>query len=333
MTDVKALDQAKQRAVSWLIGRIQPDGSLRPVEHCIHYYRVPWALAVAGRSAEGARCLDWVCRNMLDEQGDIAAAKRSGSAFETLWYGYPNTNWLMGAVLLQRWDAIRHLAGFLEGLQDGDSGGTLNGRGPVADQQPMDLLTACQTGMSLLAAGRANAAMQSGRFVTSLWEAQPDPNKLFFRYRAGQGVVTDIGGVPDAEHILYVVDAQAEKQLFYMPGVAAACLGRLYQATGDGAWLETAIQYQRFAMNQTEKQFDVPQVCKTGWGASVLYQITREADYRDWALRVGQYYIDTQRDDGSWTAPGHEDAEHITTEVVAEFIIHLDTTLGCLASA
>ena len=57
MIDAKALDQAKQRAVSWLLARANPDGSLRPVEHCIHHYRVPWSLAVAGRTVEAARCL------------------------------------------------------------------------------------------------------------------------------------------------------------------------------------------------------------------------------------------------------------------------------------
>ena len=333
MTEVAALDQAKQRAVSWLLERVDPDGSLRPADHSIHYYRVPWSLAVSGRTAEASRCLDWVCRHLLDAQGDIGPTHRSGAPFEALWYGYPNTNWLMAAVLLQRWDIIRLMADFLEDLQDDDSGGTLNGPGPVADQQPMDLLTACQTGMSLLAAGRIEAAVRSGQFVTSVWQAQPDPSTLFFRYRVGQGVVTDLTDVPEDQRLLYVVDSQAEKQLFYMPGVAAACLGRLYQATGDQAWLDTADEYQQFAMDQTDKQFDVPQVCKTGWGASILYQITGEPVYRDWALRVGQYYIDTQRDDGTWVAPGHEDNEPITTEVVAEFIIHLDTTLGCLASA
>ena len=61
MTEVAALDQAKQRAVSWLLERVDPDGSLRPAEHSIHYYRVPWSLTVAGRTAEAARCLRCGC--------------------------------------------------------------------------------------------------------------------------------------------------------------------------------------------------------------------------------------------------------------------------------
>ena len=76
--------------------------------------------------------------------------------------------------------------------------------------------------------------------------AQPDyPQQLYSVYSRADGLHTEPD--PDDE-IRYVMSRDAERdQFFFHPGIAGGFLARLYQATGEGEWLELAKEYMRFA--------------------------------------------------------------------------------------
>ena len=92
-----------------------------------------------------------------------------------------------------------------------------------------------------------------------------------------------------------------------------------------------ARDYMAFSMQCTPRQFDYAQVCKSGWGAALLYQLTGDAEYGAWAARVGNWFVETQQADGSWSWDQNATLGE-TIELTAEFAAHVDTIIGCLAS-
>ena len=84
-------------------------------------------------------------------------------------------------------------------------------------------------------------------------------------------------------------------------------------------------------MAATDAQFKYPSVCKSSWGSSLLYQVTGEATYRDWTLRMGDWYVAQQESDGRWH-PWIEQTEGDVIEITLEFVMHLDTLIGALVS-
>ena len=56
--------------------------------------------------------------------------------------------------------------------------------------------------------------------------------------------------------------------------------------------------FQTFATRSTERQFRCRRCCKTGWGSALSTRPPGEEIYRDWTIRVGDYYLATQHADG-----------------------------------
>ena len=56
-----------------------------------------------------------------------------------------------------------------------------------------------------------------------------------------------------------------------------------------------------------------------------------EQQYLDWTLRLGDWYVATQEAAGFWH-PLSEKTQADIIEVTLEFVMHLDTLIGALAS-
>ncbi|MEZ4499333.1 MAG: hypothetical protein R2839_04525 [Thermomicrobiales bacterium] len=93
----------------------------------------------------------------------------------------------------------------------------------------------------------------------------------------------------------------ALSQLHYNGGIAAAFLTHLAMATGESRWIDYARRYQRFSMSSCDEQFLTKQVCKSAWGAGLLYLATRDATYLPWIERMGRWFADGQDADGGWS--------------------------------
>jgi hypothetical protein len=89
-------------------------------------------------------------------------------------------------------------------------------------------------------------------------------------------------------------------------------------------------------MNSTGRQFEVMQVCKSGWGGALLYLATGELLYRDWTVTMGDWFVANQHEDGHW-----ENSRYVAPDapidsnlaITAEFINHLDCIAGSLAAS
>ena len=72
-------------------------------------------------------------------------------------------------------------------------------------------------------------------------------------------------------------------------------------------------------------------MCKSSWGSSLLYQVTGEQRYLDWTYRMGDWYVANQEPSGRWHWENYSTlGSHI--ELALEFVMHLDTLIGGLAS-
>ena len=321
----------RRRAVDFLLENVNADGSIGPTGEGPYYYRVPWALALAGETAAAMGVLGWIRRRFVGPDGTWDPPQDPGLQQANTYF---ETCLAYGAHLLRQYDVARLAMAHALRSQDPATGGVfmLSGRTRADDVQLLFLT--CQLGMSALLTGERDAAIRAGGFCLRLWQDQPDlPGRLFTMATRG-GIVTEPPPGIDRRHV--VNDGRSVQEYHYNGGIAAAFLGQLHAATGEGRWLEAAKAYQRFSMESTDRQFETKQVCKSAWGASILAVITREDRYRDWLVRMGDWFAREQEPGGYWNNtpyldPSPTQGSRIT--VTAEFIVHVDSIIGALSDA
>jgi hypothetical protein len=329
MSAVEGYREARDRGTAWLLDHVNADGSIGPIDQDFTYYRLPWTFTITGHTDAALRLCQWVHEHQFANDGDfVGVTPRQIEA-----NAYQNATFIYGAQMLRQYDLSYRGWRHLLARQDRHSGGfrhLASGSGIAADE---NIPTVAMVGKAALMMGDLDAAKAAGGWFRMLWDLQPDlPDRLYYVYNAAsQRLVTDF---PPERAFHYVVENQQPRQRFTCGGIAAAFLTRLFQVTADPAHLALACAYMDHSMAATERQFEVTQVCKSGWGAALLYQITREAKYRDWTCRVADYFVAEQQPDGCWMDSGpYGHAEHVNIMVTAEFVMILDTMIGCLSIA
>jgi hypothetical protein len=325
--------ESRRKGAAFLLRHLNPDGSLGPVEQGIFYYRTPWALTLCGETVSAMRLIDWIRRRMLTPDGEVAGSASPNAGTNRQANTYAETCLAYGAQLLRQYDVAERAMRFAQRFQDPVTGGVYPDRERTGPSDPQILYLTCQLGMSAILTGHRESAEAAGRFLQRLWAAQPElPERLYTIYLRDAGLVTTVPAGADRRH--YVNESQDVRQYHYNGGMAAAFLVQLFLSTGDPAWLDLAQQYQAFSMGSTERQFEVMQVCKSAWGGGLLYAATREPIYRDWTIRLGDWFVANQRDDGHW-----ENTPYLVPHpslpsnlaITAEFVVHLDTIIGALS--
>ena len=322
---------ACRKGTRWLMDAVNEDGSIGPARDRLFYYRAPWTLALMGELAAASRLLDWIHEYMFSPEGAFEGISPQG-VFEQRYGSYPLACLIVGATLMHRFDIVRPGTQSLCAWQDPETGGFDNSLGSTSRSREQELFPTCQGGMTLLLVGRIDAARKAGHWVRRLWELQPNVEReLHHVYRPATGLVTDY---PDDRKALYVTRKDDPWQHHFNGGIAAAFLCQLYMATGEEEWLSAARQYQDFSMTTDPCQFQSMQTCKSGWGSGLLYVVTRESRYRDWTVRLGDWFVDHQSDDGHWEntkfwTPNPTRADNI--DVTVEFVMHLANIISYLA--
>lgn len=320
----------------WLTERIGRDG--HPGAHHCHYYRVPWALALAGERLKASAVLSWVEREALDDNGDLREEARGG--FETNWSSYPIANLATGAWHLERYDLAHLLADRLRAIyQDPETGGAYAAHPDSRVGGRQDLFPTAQLGMTGLTTGHTDLAHGAYEWISALFKAQPELPSRLYAATEGSRLITDTG---DNEDLAWqvVTDFTKPRQAFYNPGIAAAFLGRYYMATGNDQALQLAHDYLELTIHGTDAQFDhgdSVQVCKFAWGAAVLLEATDDPAYLVHVRRMRSWFVEAQNPDGSWdNSPflmergGH--VESIRIEITAEFVQHLISIVNAIGA-
>lgn len=334
-TNIATYETTRRRGIEFLLRQCDSDGAITAGGARVTYYRVPWALALAGETSAAHRLLTWIAETGLGPNGEFHGGLPWSAAANLALNTYRETCLAYGAHLLRRFDIARRVMTFALPYQDATTGGVFMDRERTGPDGPQLLFLTCQFGMSALITGHHEAALAAGRWLHRLWMAQPDlPRRLYTVWTREAGLAITPRTGDDPRH--YVNESQEVFQLHYNGGIAAAFLAQLFMQTGDQQWLDLARAYQAFSMGSTERQFETKQVCKSAWGAGLLWLATEDPEYQSWAIRMGDWFTAEQTADGHWDNTAQLDPDSPLphqTEVTAEFVVHLDTIIAALATA
>ena len=322
------LTETKRRGAEWLLARVRSDGSVRDSNEGFRFYRLPWSLTVSGHTQAATAVCGWIREHMLTPDGDFDRGHRK--LYDA--YAYRNATLVYGAHMARQFDLSSRGLNFILTMQDWRSGGFANDRDPNGTPgDVMDLPYTCGCGLACITLGRLNEARQVYAFLERVWNEQSElPDCLYYSYsRRDQAVITSYDA---GNRFWHVVESQEPRpQRWTVGGLSAAFLCRLYMVDRNPDYLSLARDFQQFSIQSTPRQFEFPQVCKSGWGASLLFQVTGDEQYAAWAVKLAHWFADTQADDGSWVFDS-DPTEGRTLELTAEFVAHVDTIIGCLAS-
>lgn len=330
------VEASRQRGVDFLLSHIAGDGAVADTGGGrVTWYRLPWSLAVSGETETAFRVLSWIERTGLSAEGQFHGGMVWDNVANQTTNTYPETILAYGAWLLRRPDVANRAMSFACRFQDPVTGGIWMTRERLGRDDAQLLFPTAQFGMSAVLTGHVDQARRAGEWMTQLWEAQPElPGRLYTIWRASGGLLLDAPPDIDVRHV--VNDARLERQLHYNGGIAAAFLTHLAMATGESRWIDYARRYQHFSMSSCNEQFLTKQVCKSAWGAGLLYLATRDATYLPWIERMGRWFADGQDADGGWSNTAyiepHPPLRH-RLEITAEFVVHLDTVIAALGSS
>ena len=323
------LKDARRRGVDHLLKQLRPDGAAgNPESEGLGpYYKALWALAAVGETDAGNRLATWIASNVQSEDGDFAGQLRGDG--HNYSYAYPNAWIICGAQKLGRFDITARGMEFLLLLQHAEDGGFRVQRD--REDAAQDVLCSAQGGNACLFTGHVAQAKNVGKFLRTVWDAQPDPeHALYFAYKPGVGLRTE---VPDDRQRLFSIRDDRPRQMYFNMGIAAAFLSRLAMATGDREWIELGKRYLELGFHVQDEMYETAQVGKVGWGAALTYRVSGDKRYLDLATRVGEALIKQQTPEGAWDNTGGYTTDAVRTEVTCEFIVLLDEMIGAIAAA
>lgn len=325
---------ARRRGTEYLLSKQTADGCLGDPERGFDYYRGPWTLGLVGETQAAHAVCGFIRRNLLTPDGRIDGPLRK---IRTDW-SYRDATLIIGAQQLGEYDLSIGLFPELLRWQDPVSGAFANDREPDGSlSDTMDIPYACGAGFAALAVGRVDVALRVAGFLRRIWDVQRDLDpatglpRTFHCFWSRARQRPYVPGDPGYGAHMTVENAADRMQRWTIGGISAGFLCRLMLATGDGQWLDLARRYQAFSMAATDAQFTYPSACKTSWGSSLLYQVTGEAPYREWTMRLGDWYVALQDADGAWR-PWVETDQNDRVWITLEYVMHLDTLIAALAS-
>jgi len=313
---VARLLAARDAGAAWLATQQRGDGAVGCPEAagCGPYYKALAAFTAAGMTAAANRLCSWVATHVQTAEGDFSGPLRGTGLDDYGFYAYPGAWLVSGAARLGRHDVAHRGLAFLLTLQDAACGGVRQTRAPPAAR--CDVLNTSAVGLAALALGAMPEALAAGRFLATVWGAQPAPaTELFFVFAPGGGLVT--GAPADAQARHSVRADLGAGQPFYNAGIAAAFLARLTLATGDASWAALAGEFVDFSSRCSPAQLDTAQCGKVGWGAALTAAITKAPAHAALAARVAEALLSQQLPSGAWDNTGGYKDDALRAEVTA----------------
>jgi len=315
--------------VKWLVKHQTSDGSVQPVaEGLAAFHKVPYALALSGQSGRGSRLCAWIAANSLDEEGDLGATfGRHGPLSRFYHYG---SSWVIcGAQRLGQFGVSMPAFDFVASLQHPETGGFLRSGPQAGLDDDQDMLSTAMAGLAALYMGREEVAAAAGHFLVRRWEQQPPNGQLMYlAVRRGE---EPLRVFPDELIREYTITVTRPQQWHFVPGLAAAFLVRLGEATGEEAFLQVAQSYVQFCDSVADDRYSIPQSGFFGWAASMLFAATGNVNYQRIASSVLANLVARQNSDGSWSQPSlPSDLPGAKTDATAESIILILETLDNL---
>ena len=133
-------------------------------------------------------------------------------------------------------------------------------------------------------------------------------------------------------------EADAGAELTWLIGKPTKFLTRLYTATGETRYLDGARRAFDFFHKLQENAWTNYASCKTMWAGAELFRITGEPAFAETAVRLLDYYCETQSPSGGWVHKlWYDDASAQTLEwssdIVLEYMGEMSDVILDLCSA
>lgn len=298
---ISRLREAARRGIDWIVAQQKSDGSLCQVEDGVGgYYKVPFALSLAGRLQEAQRLAAWIATHHFTEEGDFGTADReSRPSGHITWPIYTNAWLILGMHRLGQWDmALRGMEYILRYQLPSGGFYALDG-----DRQLLEPVCTSWGGLAALTTGNLEAARRAGDLLAAAISNQPDSQKFYFRMDVEGNLVTE---VPAEAELLYFVDARRARQIYYNPGICLIFLSHLYRATGVQRYLDSCWELFNFLGRCSAEVCAFPPAGKVGMGCALLFELTGAPEVRHATLQVSEYQVQCQSAKGFWRLPDQE---------------------------
>lgn len=279
------------------------------------HYKAPYFWAAVGDMTKAGQCRQLFIDRFLRSDGDFRTEEdfkgfRGFPCSPPNQYIYSNGWIISGMQKLGSYGIANQGLEFILRFQDPAHGGFYFTFDPVKkeiDKRLMDSSSTSSAGLACLAAGRLDAAIRAGGFLLRLLELQPYPDRYFFSCMKPDGTLhTDVFGNenqwdPDSrKQKCLSSEHDGMKELTWLIGKPTKFLTKLYTATGDERYLAGAKQAFFFFHSLEEGAWNNYASCKTMWAGSELYRITGEEIFAETAVRILDYFSESQSSEGIW---------------------------------
>lgn len=332
----KAADRARAArdgGLAWLLAHISDKGEPVGAGSRNGWARVPWALAVCGESAAAARVIAWAEQGQLGKDGIFLPGPALGTG---RFPAYPLAHLAIGAWLSERFDTALLILDALRRMQDPATGGLPIAMPRDRDSDLHDLLSTAQVGLAAVIAGQDDIADGVYRWIMDLVRAQPaDHDGRLHTFRQGSQLLIQ----PDAGVTwLAITDFGKPRQTYYTPGMAAVFLAAYAQRRKIQEPLAMASSLLEFNIRGCAEQYDdlqSVQLCKLGWGVAAMYTATRDQSWVPHLLRMTDWFIARQADNGSWAPsgflqPNPDDVDRLIK--TAEHVMEMNAVVAALGA-
>ena len=290
----KFIDSA-QKGIQWALSLLKENGSFCGSEGMLlGHYKAIQALATGGFVRESERITDFL-RSFISESGDFNILPGDP---HPLTANYRNSWLCWGAHSIGAYDLSVHGGRFLELAQHEGNGGLPARCEKQKHEQNIDWGTTGCALIAFLALGKVTLALKAGECLREMLDQQPEPESALYLCRRWSGKW--ITSFAPGETTRFLVNFGRPGQIYWYFGIGMAAFGKLYLATGDRKWLETAVRIFGLAEKCAPDVYQSLTSAKVGWGASVLYRLTGEKRFEKITLDVGSYLLRTQTDEGVW---------------------------------
>ena len=293
--------QTADKALKWLTHQLKEDGSFQvPLEDLACYYKAPYLFSLSGQLGEANRILNFIQKSFGQNDGDFKTSpnlkSENGNFIE--YRAYMNGWIALAAQKMGRFDLAYPAYAYLQTFYHPKHGGFTTQNPYQQDGNVLDALTTAHLGLVALYMGELSKARTAGHLLESFLFLQPDQqNGFYLRIKENGELIMDY---PEETAMFFQVTASQPNQAYFMLGYPIAFLGKLFLATRDARFIDTAEAYLEFLLSCRGNLATFHYSHKVAWGAAILARITRDQRYVDLATTLADFFVETQNHDGKW---------------------------------
>jgi hypothetical protein len=309
--------QSQEKSTNWLLSQINPDGTVNPAaKGSIAYYKLPWALVLAGKSLEAKKIIDWTVNETMAEDGDLKSDKRQ--KFHLDFYTYPGAWICLASQLLSLFDISYPLWKYISTHQDPSTGGYCSKTPYISEKDNLeDANSTAWCSFVGLHLGKLEEAKKAAKFLKMILEIQPNFKEEFYYYwHPEKGLVTKEPAEEPDERFIRINMKDKEENFYYMLGAIVTFLSKLSSITKEKEHLDLARAYYDFIVRAGEHPFHTESCGKLCFASTHLYRASGERKYLEMAERFMQSLLGIGEPEGFWIRGGKP-----TASSTAEFIV------------